>query len=103
MTGPSCGHWRDGACGLGRYGGRPSLGVCLRVCDLGRAGNSDSTPAPAVDVEGRLEACRGCDAARHRGAVLVCTAGRCRVRQRWSLEDLAAIPGHRCPLDRWPR
>jgi hypothetical protein len=34
-----CEHWKPfgafGECSISRYGGRPSLGVCRHVCDLG--------------------------------------------------------------------
>ena len=47
-----CEHWSGkpgaicGTCALGRYGGRPSRGVCLAVCPLYRGAERLEAPRP---------------------------------------------------------
>jgi hypothetical protein len=50
---PTCEHWRDcgitggGCCAAGHYGGKPSHGICERICRNGANPPSKPMPIPA--------------------------------------------------------
>ena len=63
-----CKHMVDGACGLGLYGGRPSPGVCLKVCT-----EYDGPPRGLGDAVAKVTKAVGikpCDGCKDRQAKL---------------------------------
>jgi hypothetical protein len=48
------------ACLLGKFGGRPHIGVCLQKCEHARRLEGMDRPPPNATPEKRTGTCKGC-------------------------------------------
>lgn len=130
----NCKHWTDcnvrngGCCSLGLYGGKPSVGTCMKACKR-RDPVGEDPPVPErsfvakaisyakaevslltqfiseEDVRKRLEACRGCPnlkPSQEPGELGWCGACGCGKNKRAELTVKARMPAATCPKKKWP-